>query len=440
MASPALLIPLLLLTIAAVVRPANADAHPQDGPHADVRVIVQDQAIRQNMLINLAMLDAIAPTTRETPAAVEGPEIEALREAVMAYFTEQNWIKADGVEIEPQLLEFEVVRGDPKLLPLFPRSGLMGLVRVQMVLEYPLVQKPRKIEFYWDTYPPDTMDIALGDLAPVEIQLQAEGRVKILQFTPEEPGFVWRTQGITLQEELDALPEPTDAARPRTGAGLVMLLGVIVAVGGLAGLVLARGTMRTFGGGAAAVGAALAGLGVSLVFRTTDEINPATAQELFGPLHENIYRAFDFQSESDIYDALARSVEGDLLDTLYSQVYLSLVLQEEGGALSRVTEYEPITTEFIAGGEVQVPGGEARPGFTIQRAWEVEGTVYHWGHSHVRRNAYEAEYTVAKTDAGWRIVHTRMLRQERIDDGTDTPSTMPEGLDPEAVWQPGQEL
>jgi hypothetical protein len=62
----------------------------------------------------------------------------------------------------------------------------------------------------------------------------------------------------------------------------------------------------------------------------------AQARAVFEPLHANIYRAFDYSKEGDIYDALARSVEGEYLEQLYRQVYESLVMRDEGGAMSRV--------------------------------------------------------------------------------------------------------
>ena len=60
-------------------------------------------------------------------------------------------------------------------------------------------------------------------------------------------------------------------------------------------------------------------------------------------------------------------------------------------------------------------GGEPTPGFEVRARWQVEGQVYHWGHSHTRRIEYLGEYTVGVVAPGWRIVAHRILEQRRLD-------------------------
>src|SRR5690606_14532992 len=131
----------------------------------------------------------------------------------------------------------------------------------------------------------------------------------------------------------------------------------------------------------------------------------------FRPLHTNIYRAFDYNEEGDIYDALARSVDGPLLDELYNQIYRGLVMQlEDGAAVSRVQNVEPVESELRA-----VVAADGAASFRLSHRWRVTGAVYHWGHSHTRTNEYLAEYTVAATADGWRITASRPLEQFRVD-------------------------
>ena len=51
----------------------------------------------------------------------------------------------------------------------------------------------------------------------------------------------------------------------------------------------------------------------------------------------------------------------------------------------------------------------------VNARWQVEGVVYHWGHSHSRLNEYRARYTVASVSQGWRIVGVEPLEQRRVD-------------------------
>ena len=53
---------------------------------------------------------------------------------------------------------------------------------------------------------------------------------------------------------------------------------------------------------------------------------------------KNVYRAFDFRAEADVYEKLAMSVSGDLLADIYLQNRKSLAIQQAGGAQAKVKE------------------------------------------------------------------------------------------------------
>ena len=55
---------------------------------------------------------------------------------------------------------------------------------------------------------------------------------------------------------------------------------------------------------------------------------------------QNIYRAFDYTKEEDIYDKLAVSIEGDLLPDIYIQVKKSMALENQRGLEVKVNEVE----------------------------------------------------------------------------------------------------
>ena len=60
-------------------------------------------------------------------------------------------------------------------------------------------------------------------------------------------------------------------------------------------------------------------------------VSAAEADAIFGALHRNIFRAFDYREENDIYEALARSVDGGLLVDLYLQIRRGLEMRTQGG-------------------------------------------------------------------------------------------------------------
>jgi hypothetical protein len=135
------------------------------------------------------------------------------------------------------------------------------------------------------------------------------------------------------------------------------------------------------------------------------------AQAIFERLHRGIYKAFDADTESGVYDALAVSVTGDLLDEIYLQVYQSLVAKEHGGVVSKIISVTPISSERIAG---ETDDGGDTPSFDIRASWEVNSIAEHENHRHLRANQYDAIYRVAWHDDDWRIVADRMLRQRRV--------------------------
>ena len=139
-------------------------------------------------------------------------------------------------------------------------------------------------------------------------------------------------------------------------------------------------------------------------------IAPERAEAVFEPLHANLYRAFDYTDESDIYDALEMSVSGPLLESLYKQIYQSLIDAENDGLLGVVTGVDPIGLEVL---ESPAEAGPDR--FDVRHRWRVAGTVYHWGHSHTRVNEYEADYVVEVVDGAWRITGNMVREQRRLD-------------------------
>jgi hypothetical protein len=145
------------------------------------------------------------------------------------------------------------------------------------------------------------------------------------------------------------------------------------------------------------------------------------AQQTFEALHANLYRAFDYDSESAVYDALAASVDGALLEETYLGVRRALVMEEEGGAMSRVVTVRPISTRVVSHGEIVV-GETSVSAFVIEASWQVDGRVTHWGHAHNRTNEYDGRFVVAANSDGWRIHDAEITRQERVEGPTDTPT------------------
>jgi hypothetical protein len=123
-------------------------------------------------------------------------------------------------------------------------------------------------------------------------------------------------------------------------------------------------------------------------------------------LLRNVYRGFDYRSESDIYDALAQSVQGELLANLYLKIKHGLVMQEQGGAVARVKEVKVTKCEPAT--------GKAKDSFAERVTWQVEGTVEHWGHIHTRVNEYTADLSIAASACAWKINSMDVTKQSQV--------------------------
>jgi hypothetical protein len=159
--------------------------------------------------------------------------------------------------------------------------------------------------------------------------------------------------------------------------------------------------------------------------RAPRELPAEQAAATFEALQANLYRAFDYEQESAIYDALARSVSGGLLEETYLGVRRALVMEEEGGAMSRVVAVRPVRTGLVSQGEIALDDGRRVRAFKVDATWQVDGRVTHWGHSHDRTNEYDGRFTVAAEEGGWRIHDAEITRQERVDTG-DSPAPAPQ--------------
>jgi hypothetical protein len=138
------------------------------------------------------------------------------------------------------------------------------------------------------------------------------------------------------------------------------------------------------------------------------QVSDEDSKAILHSLLKNVYRAFDFREESDVYDKLAISVEGNLLTDIYLQHRKSLAVQQAGGAQAKVEEIE-IHNVTVS------DSNERDDGLEFWATWTVLGSVGHWGHIHSRQNQYEAILTLAADEGFWKITDMEMLEEKRLD-------------------------
>jgi hypothetical protein len=416
-----------LIAVAAVaaLAAARVAAHPHAGPtatheHRDfgLEITITDERVRYDVVLSNACLNLVVPRDRRglrlAPAgerfAFRDPAQEqAERAAFERVFTRHNPVRADGIELVPQL-------ADMYFLPAVDATGPGGHADAppdaHVTVDYPLPLAPREVQLGWDLYPPVPARDIFGEVTPFELvaRLDAGGESRIVVFTKEQPTITWRAPQTPPSQRIAPAMVTYGPRRGRVPVAGIVLLAAGAALG-LAGRKPARRRWAL----PAAVLCGIAGVtacgtewGSAVVAwpgaRVAVHPEGEAAGRLCGALVRNIYRAFDFQTESDIYDVLAESVDGPLLERIYQEVYASLIAREQGGAVSRVKDVEILAAE----------PGPAEEGFAVRCRWRVYGVVYHWGHVHERVNEYAARYVLAPREGRWKIVAASVSEQQRV--------------------------
>jgi hypothetical protein len=134
-------------------------------------------------------------------------------------------------------------------------------------------------------------------------------------------------------------------------------------------------------------------------------LDDARAREIVSGLLHNVYRAFDFRGEEQIYDVLAQSADGELLAQIYLETRRGLELANQGGARAKVKQVELVDLETA-------PADDGA--FTATASWNVAGSIGHWGHVHTRANRYRATLTIAPVAGAWKLTSLSILEETRL--------------------------
>lgn len=125
--------------------------------------------------------------------------------------------------------------------------------------------------------------------------------------------------------------------------------------------------------------------------------------QVFTKLLTNIYRAFDFREDEDVYDALSTSVQGELLREVYLRVKRSLLMAEQGGSLAHATDVKVVTV---------AASPKSKDEFDV--VWQVTSVSEHWGHIHTQTAEFKARMGLSKKSGIWRFETFQLLDEKKI--------------------------
>jgi len=292
----------------------------------------------------------------------------------------------------------EVIKGQPgATLPLEPGESLpTSAALVGLMWDFPTPPAPDEITVEWSgfiqgiTRLPIRVFFATGPYGTESIEASSE-----------IPRAKWRNQG--------RVPKPAPLARvPELVAPAPIPLPIACILwlaGGIAFYTFLRVKDHRLPGGCLPFFFAwLLGLlltwpllvvNVPLPADVPEITTNAQADAIVTPVLRNVYRAFDHRAESEIYDVLARSVEGELLRKLYLETIQALTLEGREGTRVTINEF---SAEIFS--VKKDPQGR---GFITDCQWTALGKVWHWGHEHSRVNRYTAKVTFSPVSTAWKM-------------------------------------
>lgn len=309
-------------------------------------IYVTPHEIRHEVLIPLLTLESWMPLKRRDPDFLEVSEQQAARKQIEAFFTERN----------PVLLNGQPVRA------IVDRVNFFGLD----IRDFAVNGKPRKVGVH---------QARVGIILSYHLPRKAGSPVGLRSVK-----LTWQTFGIHAEflrsivyihdddpaEHFLRPDNPTYEWKAEQNAPAVSVPPVVAG---------------------------------------KTKLSQINAEKVSTELLQNIYRAFEYRDEEATYDALATSVDGRLLRTLYLQVRKSLLVAEQGNARSRVREVKPVRSRLLTSTPQKLE---------LNLTWQTSGQVEHWGHIHSRENEYRARLSLAARDGAWKLVECRFLGQKRL--------------------------
>jgi len=291
--------------------------------------------------------------------------------------------------------------------PVDGTSAIIGAIFV-----YPVDGIPKDVRLTWDLFDDRITQV------PASATDEAGPMPSFL--TPDDAELHWVNylKGSIIPGELEVRVPQSHISVP---------LALLVAVLGGIALFIAAVRRRSWVFGLAAAMLAFGGwlaqpVGGALHIAVPASIRTPSGDEVRPTLHAllyNVYRALDFRQEEVVFDRLARSLSGDVLERVYLEMRKGLRLENQGGARVRVravevldiTPEEPSQVETVTEESTQV---EALESLRYRARWNATGTVGHWGHTHMRTNSYDALVTLGRIGSQWKIADIDILEEERI--------------------------
>ncbi|UCB56045.1 MAG: hypothetical protein JSW45_05820 [Thiotrichales bacterium] len=371
---------------------------------------IEPHEVRHEILIRVKDLEEWMDLGLRGDEYIEADELDVLKQRIGEFLLAKNPVVVDGKALKPILDRSNYVTVGIAGIQILeqPQRLEISTAIVGVILAYLTEGIPQQVTVDWELFTEQVQRVpatATDPAGPLPTYLTPDDNIHtwtnyLKTYTPPT------VAQVSVKETVNHLPIP-----------LLSVAGVLLTVMSLWWLWQRRRQQRSY---RIPLFTAITGLAVAVIafpylnvkfnrpVALVSGLSPDESERVMHSLLKNVYRSFDFRSESDVYDKLALSVQGDLLEEIYLQNRKSFAVKKAGGAQARVQDIEIIQAQAE-------PTQSQNKGFELQAKWTAQGTVGHWGHIHTRKNYYDALVTVEVIDDHWKITGVELLEEKRLD-------------------------
>ena len=372
---------------------------------------VEPFEVRHEVLTRVKDLEQWMETGLRGREYIEVDELDGLKQRIGEFLLTKNPVRIDGQQLTPIMDRTNYVKVGLQGIQLVekPERLEISTAIVGVIITYITEELPQEVTVDWELFTDQIRRVPTTAIDPAgPLQTYVE---------PDDPVHRW-------QNFLKTYVPPTvaqvavDPRLTQYRVPLLSLLSGMVLIAMLYRVVRRQARAWTWGVAVAALVGMIALFPVMQVSLArpavlTAQLDDTQAVPVLEALLKNIYRAFDFREEGVVYDKLALSVRGDLLEQIYLQHRQSFAIQKAGGAQAKIKE---VTVESVT----MQPRETGTQAMQADVTWTAMGSVGHWGHVHMRQNRYQARLTLSPAEGHWTVTGLTLLDEQRIDGAPST--------------------
>lgn len=361
--------------------------------------------VRQEVLIPIASLSTFIDIESKDKRFLEIDEQDALKSKIEALFSQANPVTIGDQTVDPKFERIDFYGLDLRdfAMQSARRKVSMANGRVGVIMSYHSDGAPQDVSVTWDMF-----NSVVRSVDTIVFELDKVKRTQFSKFLPDNT-YTWSNVEPEYLDPIETVPAHFDLPVFRSVPWLSLLLLVGAVYAFLTGLLKhSREQRYMIAGGLTAAALMLlpvVSMDIYAPGARKAKIESEKANDVFAVLHNNLFRAFEFSDEGQIYDGLAQSVDGKLLRDLYLQLNDSLRIKEQGGAVANITAVNLLNGD-LKNNEKYFSTVE--PGFVYRCQWDLVGTIEHWGHIHERTNHYDATFDVQSIENEWKITSMKL--------------------------------